>query len=273
MKGDAIDVSTVELVASEHAFTVPELVPGGPVRLTLDNRSGRVHMLQVARIDEGRTVEDVVELIRAFESGDDSGPPAWFEMRGVEMSPVGPGPQFSVLTDLVPGHYVAFCLLSTVDGSHATHGMVRTFDVVAASAGMMPDPDLTLVVDDDGFTLPSIAAGRHVIAMRNDGSQPHQFEFGQLRSGFTFDDAVGFLQRGQVGELPAEWAGGVLGVPPGETVLGEVDLQAGTWTVVDLVGDEPIARGNVALARTAAGELQKFKLRAPYWNGLSRQVS
>ena len=51
-----------------------------------------------------------------------------------------------------------------------------------------------------------------------------------------------FLQGGQLGELPAEWAGGVIAVAPGQTFVAEIDLEAGEWSVVD-VGDDGVLIG------------------------------
>ena len=79
----------------------------------------------------------------------------------------------------------------------------------------------------------------------------------------------------------------VLGVPDerwGETVLALVVLQPGTEaTEAELI---EFCRGRMAhyksprrieirteLARTATGKLQKFKLRAPFWEGRERQVN
>ena len=79
----------------------------------------------------------------------------------------------------------------------------------------------------------------------------------------------------------------MIGVPDekwGETVKALVVLgEAASATEADLIAH---CRGGLAhfkcptsvefrdeLPRTATGKLQKFKLRAPYWEGRSRQVS
>jgi len=79
----------------------------------------------------------------------------------------------------------------------------------------------------------------------------------------------------------------VIGVPDekwGELVLGLVVLAPGASATEDELREH--CRGRLAgykipkriefrdeLARTATGKLQKFKLRAPYWEGRARQVS
>ena len=79
----------------------------------------------------------------------------------------------------------------------------------------------------------------------------------------------------------------VIGVPDerwGELVLGLVVLAEGAEATEDELREH--CRGKVAgykvpkrielrteLDRTATGKLQKFKLRAPYWEGRDRQVN
>ena len=184
--GDGVEaqaVPVVEVVASEFSLSAPDTVPGGVVRLTLDNRGGQVHIAQLARIDDGHTTADVVELIQAFEDG--SGPgvaPDWFHQSGIDFAPLGPGRRSAIVADLDEGTYVVFCLLVTAAGVHALHGMVESFTVGGAGAQRAPEADATLVVDDDGFTLAPLPAGRHLVALRNDGTRAHEFAFVQLAS-------------------------------------------------------------------------------------------
>ena len=64
-------------------------------------------MAQLVRIDEGRTTDDVVDLLRAIEAGDGpDAPPAWLHMTGIHFSPVGPGRSAALVTELEPGSYV-----------------------------------------------------------------------------------------------------------------------------------------------------------------------
>lgn len=242
---DAADaqVPTIDVVVSDYSFAMPKEVTGGVVRLALDNKGGRVHIAQLVRIDAGHSSNDVVELIQASEDG--TGPssaPDWFHQTGIEFAPLGPGRRSAIVTDLAAGTYVLFCLLRTPDGPHALSGMVGSFTVTGSPKATPPVADTTLAVDDDGFTLTPMKAGRHLVALRNSGTRSHEFAFAQLHPGATFDEAGAFIQEGQVGELPAEYAGGTSAVEPGETKLVEVELAAGEWTVVD-VGDEGVLTG------------------------------
>ncbi|WP_028661023.1 AMP-binding protein [Nocardioides insulae] len=79
----------------------------------------------------------------------------------------------------------------------------------------------------------------------------------------------------------------VIGVPSekwGETILALVVLAEGAEaTEADLIGwckqrlagykSPTVIEFRTELARTATGKLQKFKLRAPYWEGMDRQVN
>jgi len=79
----------------------------------------------------------------------------------------------------------------------------------------------------------------------------------------------------------------VIGIPDekwGESVMALVVLRAGAvlseeqviaYTKTKLAGYKCPKRVEfrTELARTATGKLQKFKLRAPYWEGRERQVN
>jgi acyl-CoA synthetase (AMP-forming)/AMP-acid ligase II len=79
----------------------------------------------------------------------------------------------------------------------------------------------------------------------------------------------------------------VIGIPDekwGESVMALVVLRAGVvlseeqviaYTKTKLAGYKCPKRVEfrTELARTATGKLQKFKLRAPYWEGRDRQVN
>lgn len=224
---------TIELVAAEHAFTAPVRAVGGVVRIELDNEGRRVHTVQLVRVDPGRGSEDVAQLLRGIEAGGDPGTPEWLHETGVHFSPVGPGREFAVVAELEPGTYVAYCEMQTVDGTHSSSGMVAEVELIGTSGLSLPATDATLVVDDHGFTLPSLAQGRQLVTLRNDGDLPHRFEFGRFRGDATLEELASFLSDGQVGELPSDWAGGLVDLPPGTSVITDVSFDAGEWTVVD----------------------------------------
>jgi hypothetical protein len=225
----------VRIVAGDFYFRAPQQeIRGGKVRLALDNEGKSVHIGSLVRIDRGKTATDVVSLVRSFTSGHDSGPQAWFHETDVAFAPVGPGHRPALVTDLIPGTYAMFCLLTTPDGKpHALQGMVGSFTVVGTDRSRSPEPVGTIRIDDKRFKTTPLPAGRNVFALRNDGTRPHEFAFVKFKTGKTMADGDEFIRGGQATPSPAEFAGGQV-VAPGKTQLLELELTPGEWTVADV---------------------------------------
>ena len=95
--------TAVDVSATEFAFDVPAEVAGGVVEMRFTNTGGLPHEFAFARIEEGKTEEDVKAVI---ESGGE--PPEWAEdIAGVPG--LSPGQSITVTRTLEPGSYVFLC--------------------------------------------------------------------------------------------------------------------------------------------------------------------
>ncbi len=98
----------------------------GPAEFVLENIGEEAHELQVLRLDEGRTLQDSLDLVNDETT---LGPPDWVTVEGAATAAPGEhsGP---VAVDLREGSYLLACFLQTEEGvSHASLGMNKSFTV------------------------------------------------------------------------------------------------------------------------------------------------
>jgi hypothetical protein len=223
----------LDVVASEFDFDAPDTVMAGRHRLRLTNRGREMHLLEVARLADGHTAEELAAQLAA------RGPvPAWATFVGGPLAPpggIGPAGKASdglaVTVDLVPGRYALICPIPS-PGDHRPHmvkGMVRTLVVTPAPApraARTRGPDAVgstrVVLDDYGFLLdPAWRAGRTTVRVENRAVQPHELVVFRLDPGKRAADVV-------------RWAGSLAGSPPGTLVAGTTALGRGQVAVLAL---------------------------------------
>jgi uncharacterized cupredoxin-like copper-binding protein len=95
---------------------------------------------------------------------------------------------------------------------------------------------LDLVANEYGFTgPPTVAAGRRVVSVRNDGQKLHHVQLLRLTDGKSITDVFAALNRDpSVSRLPA-WAtpvGGPSAALPGATIASAARLTAGRYAVI-----------------------------------------
>lgn len=111
------NAAQVEVIATDFAFTMPELA-AGPVAITMDNQGQEAHEILLVKLD-GITLD---EALAELEQGAD---PESLPLELVGETGVhGPGEQGVVNADLSPGDYAFLCFVSGDDGvPHAFRGM------------------------------------------------------------------------------------------------------------------------------------------------------
>jgi uncharacterized cupredoxin-like copper-binding protein len=224
----------VEIVAREFAFDMPDTLRSGLTTLRLRNAGNEPHHLMLFRLDAGKGLADVSAILAR-----DVAYPAWMHAVGGPNAVIGRR-QSAVTVLLAPGSYVAFCYIPSPDRVvHSAKGMLKTLTVVTApgTAARMPRGDVTVTLLDYGFkfTRP-LTAGHHRITVTNEGKQPHELILSRLAPGKNTADFVHWIER-QDGPPPVEPYGGVTDIAPGETVLLDVDIQPGRYSVLCRVRD------------------------------------
>ena len=243
-------VRTLEVVATEFALQAPDTVTAGRVRLRLTNHGRELHILEVVRLADGHTTEELAAILAARKPA-----PAWATFVGGPIAPPkgapagggasdAPTSSLDVTVDLEPGRYALICPIPSPDDHrpHMVKGMVRTLVVVPASpsGAALPsveeheeDPIIVgrdaggasaarVVLDDYGFLLqPEWQAGRHEIRVVNRAAQPHEMVVFKLDAGKRVADVV-------------SWAASLTGPPPGTLVAGTTALGRGRAATIDL---------------------------------------
>jgi hypothetical protein len=221
------------ITARDFAFDAPDTVPGGFTTITLVNHGTMIHHAQLIRLDDGKTMDDVIAALKA------GGPiPAWAHLAGGP-NPPNPGEQTSISETLEPGNYALICLVDVPDHiPHVMKGMYRML-VVTPSTTTAAEP-----VADDTIQLvnymfndsPPLSAGKHTIRIENVADQPHELFLVKLDSAKTVDGLMQWAQTYK-GPPPFSAMGGVAAISPGMHAFMDVDLTPGTYVMLCFVPD------------------------------------
>ena len=115
--------------STTYRFDLPDEVPAGATRITLENEGDEPHHAQLFRLNDGATVDDLAE---ALATGD---PAAAMEVGsfagGTGLVDPGEESQAEAIVELAPGQYALICFVPDAEGTpHLAHGMLRPFEVV-----------------------------------------------------------------------------------------------------------------------------------------------
>jgi hypothetical protein len=116
---------TVHLM--DYTFDLPESLPAGQTTLKVINDGPEPHELNLLRLAEGKTLEDVVQFLSA-----PGGPPPFTPIGGMNGLDVGLSGYAEIF--LQPGTYVAICNIPSPKAEghpHSTLGMIKQFTVGA----------------------------------------------------------------------------------------------------------------------------------------------
>lgn len=128
--GATAPTADVAVSLVDFNFAMPDKIAAGPQVWQIDNAGEQWHEMGIVQLNEGMTVEDVLEWVASMGPEGPSGPPPFAE--SAFWSPMGPGQRAWVTWDLPAGEYTVICFLPDLAGdmsSHAAHGMVRTLTV------------------------------------------------------------------------------------------------------------------------------------------------
>jgi hypothetical protein len=228
----ATPVPEVVITAKEYSFAGPESIAGGWTKVTLDNQGAKSHDLVLFRLDDGKTMDDVMA---ALES--EGPPPDWISIFGQSSADAGKRTMF--IANLVPGKYAMISFGDEEDGPpDAAKGMVKSMAVTDAPAApvALPKADATIDMGDFSYSVSGLRAGKQLIQANNKGAEDHEAVMFRINEGKTFADVQALLklpeeQQGQQYADVISEAGG-LSVAAGQTVYVEQELAPGSYALV-----------------------------------------
>jgi uncharacterized protein (TIGR02246 family) len=226
--------NVVNVITREFAFQMPDTIPAGLTTFRLRNAGKQPHHLMLYRLDAGKTLADAFAALRAGGAH-----PAWMHAAGGPNA-VRHGSESNGTVVLEPGYYIVFChVKNPAHGLHFMNGMFKALTVTPSprAPAALPAADLTVTLRDYSITLSSAPTrGHHVIAVTNAGTQRHELILSRLHPGKMSRDFVTWLDT-QRGLPPVDPTGGVTDMAPGKTMVIEMDLLPGTYSMVCRVRD------------------------------------
>lgn len=245
-------IPVITIKAHDFSFEGLSQLEAGLVTLRLTNDGQEAHHAQLARLNDGVTVDQLLATLQEDEI-------AAFGLMTFTGGPgaIDPGQVTEVTVDLAPGQYVVMCFIPGADGvPHLAKGMIGTFEVSGTqSAAAEPKADQTIKVRDFMFEMPvEFKAGVHTWQIVNDGPQPHEITLLRLAEGKTLEDAGAWFAAPN-GPPPYALVGGFQAFMPGATGWLTVDLKPGDYVALCAIPDSATGKPHMDL-----GMLMPFKV-------------
>jgi hypothetical protein len=236
--------NVVTITAKEYSYDAPAEIPAGLTTIRLVSAGKEVHHVSLIKLEDGKTVQDFAAAMKT------PGPfPSWAVEMGGPNPPHPDGGVAEVTQVLAPGNYLLVCFVPGADGlPHVTKGMVRPITVTpsTAPAAAEPSADVTITLRDYAFDLSKpLTAGKHVIRVESDGSQPHEVVLVKLPPGKTVEDVMKWGEKPN-GPPPAEFYGGMAGMHEGGHAYFDVDLTPGNYGLLCFLPDAKDGKPHIA---------------------------
>ena len=233
--------NVVTVIAHDYAFDMPTSIPAGLTTFRLVDKGKEPHHLFVMKLEQGKKASDMFAALKAM--GPAGGPPpAWMRPAGGPNA-ASPGTETNATLTLEPGEYAAFCVIPTPKGApHFMMGMIKGFTVTPAAksaAAALPKADLTITLKDYDFVLSRpLTKGRHVIAVTNAGTQPHEIVITRFGPGQSNMQFAAWGEKPQGKTAPGHSMGGITDILPGKTVVIEQTFPPGRYGFICFTRDK-----------------------------------
>lgn len=228
-EGEAVSLTVVDVVATgeeaedgsmTHRFEPLEGVTAGPTQFNLVNEGMEPHHVQLLKLNDGVTMEDVGAALATGNPG------ALLEIGSFAggTGVVDPGSESTAdaLVDLEEGTYVMLCFIEGPDGlPHLATGMVEAFEVGPADGetAEMPEPDVTVNMVDFGYDANELPSEGIVELVNTSDAQAHEMTLLKLAEGKTGQDVAAFFGGEAAGPPPFSAIGGMQALMPGASQL------------------------------------------------------
>ena len=226
-------IREVSFTATDSAYSGPDEIGGGWVKISLTNEGQEGHHIQLVKLADGKTQND----LKAALTADGEKYPAWAMPYGGPNAP-DPGGSLSASLFLEAGSYAMIDIIPNAEGKpHFQNGLIKALTVTEPS-GIMPGepkPDVTIDLNDFNFKMSgSLAAGDRTIRFVNAGKQVHEAYLVKLEEGKTAQD---YLNTAPGTPPPAVAVGGITGILSGDSQYIEVTLEPGQYAMFCFLPD------------------------------------
>ncbi len=237
-------INKLTIKARDYVFyDMPDTITAGATEIRLENAGPELHHVQLVRLEEGKTMDDLLAAVKAGP-----GPlPAWAVEVGGPNTPVPNGTSVT-LVDFEAGNYAIVCVIPSKDGvPHFMKGMVRGLTVVPnKAAAMMPPADIVLTLRDYSFEFDKpITSGVKTIRVENAAQQSHEALLVALEEGKSVSDLLAWFETEQ-GPPPGMPLGGTTGFAQGEVNIINVDIKPGRYALICFVPDAKDGKPHIA---------------------------
>lgn len=230
----------VVIHAKDYAFSGPTSVKAsGPITFRLVNDGKELHHLTIVKLSQGKTLNDLTAAMK-----NPGPPPSWTTYVGGP-NPAVPGGSVEATLNLEPGNYAFLCFINSPGNPmpHMAKGMMGSITVEAGAAGVqqagMLSSDVTIRLNDYKFDFSSpLTAGKHVINVVNDASQPHEVVLVKLAPGKKVADVADWVDKDLLkGPPPSAPVGGMAAIAKGRSATFPVNLTPGTYGILCFLPD------------------------------------
>lgn len=235
--GDAPIDNAMTVTTPGMAFETSGSLQPGVGAITFDNTDDVTHMLALAQLKDGVTVD---QIRAAMDKGEQEAGKLFVDPQGPaplgSPAPVGPGESSTVTAvGLKPGTYGMICFFTDSKGEpHWKMGMISEMKISGDKVTEKPSSDGTITVDDQAITMPDGFDGSGTFLVTNSGKKPHSLSLARLDSGTSLATYAGAVGQSQQSGKSIDVDGGVMvgGVDelnPGQSAYLTVDLKQGHY--------------------------------------------
>ncbi len=255
----AVSPPVVEVAARDFAFEAPAEIASGWTTLRFRNLGAQEHFMSLARLPDGKTLDDYIAEVAAGAFGVAMDPyykgevelsaaletlggliPEWFGQMVFSGGPglLAPGLAEDVTVNLEPGEYVLECYVKTPDGMfHSALGMIAGLSVTSVENGAAePDADFDVTLANYVIEAPDrVAAGPHTIRVRviqaPEGLLKHDVHLLRVTEDTDLAVVAPWMSwiDGMEAPAPATFVGGMEQLEAGHAGYLSVDLKPGAY--------------------------------------------
>jgi hypothetical protein len=219
--------------AGDFQFAASDTIESGYIRIRMENVGQELHHMQLIRLENGLTREEVLAHAGRGE----------LVFPGLKFvgGPSVPGSSKAseVVLDLTPGQYLMVCYMTSGKVRHLLMGMARELTVIPSKGPGAAPPleDERMILRSYAFDVDSaLKPGRHTIRVENSSDEPHEVDIARIPEGGSVEQIMAWLQK-PANPPPFDPVGGTMVLSRGESAYVPIDLAAGRYVLLCFVPD------------------------------------